>query len=648
MSGIAVLYQWDGAPADHSTVERMIAVIPYRSVDGFGVWGNGPVAIGHAKLQTTPEASAESSPFVDETSGLVLSMDGRVDNRDELTAELNSHGHRIRTGTDAEIVLRAWQYWAAEAPARLIGDFAFALWDASKRTLFCARDPLGVTGFYYFNGPGFFLCASELHQLFQDPRVVRRPNEAAIADILVRLPVDREETLFEGIRRLEPAHYLNVSARGVEVRRYYDLDPSREIVYRNDDEYSGHFFSLFKEAVRCRLRSVKGVASELSGGLDSSSIVCLTEQLRRDGEALPDFETFTVGFETGPAAETEYVEEVLRKYPHRHTYLTPGMAPLGEVIRQVAHYLDLPDFPNSVCADYTPLLGQRNDLRVRLTGVGGDEWFGSTYLEYADLLRQLRIVALLRRLRIDRNPPAGFAPFPGYAKALARYGVLPLVPSSLKSALRPWRRPPKLHPMIVPAFAARTKLLERLSTRQPLPQCRSFAQQVLYRCYSSGWLSYALEIEARWTAGFRLEARHPFLDRRILEFAFAIPDSQRFRPGVSKFVLRQSMRGILPERLRLRSDKAHMTELYPMAMSALGGERLFDRLNVVKNGWVDGVVVRRLYRSMADAFSRGDPSYWDNVFELWRVFAVELWLNVVFLGISEPFKHVTETTEAAW
>ena len=154
-------------------------------------------------------------------------------------------------------------------------------------------------------------------------------------------------------------------------------------------------------------------------------------------------------------------------------------------------------------------------------------------------------------------------------------------------------------------------------------------------------------MDARWTAGFRMEGRNPFLDRRILEFAFAIPDDQRFRPGVSKFVLRNSMRGILPERIRLRSSKADLTELFPMAMIALGGERLFDRLNVVKNGWVDGVVVRRLYRSMAEAFSRGDPSYWDGVLELWRVVAVELWLNVVFLGISEPFKHVTETREAA-
>ena len=647
MSGIAVLYQWDGAPADRSTVERMISVIPYRAVDGSGVWSNGPIAIGHAQLATTPEAAAETSPLIDASSGLVLSMDGRVDNRDELIADLNSHGHQIRTGSDAEIVLRAWQRWGADAPARLIGDFAFALWDPSKRTLFCARDPLGVKGFYYFEGPGFFLCASELHQLFQDPRVPRRPNEAAIAYLLVRVPVDREETLFEGIRRLEPAHYLSVSARGVECHRYYDLDAAREIVYSSADEYSEHFLSLFKEALRGRLRSNKGVASDLSGGLDSSSIVCLAEHLRSNGEVLlPNVESFTVRFETGPAAETEYVEEVLHRYPHRHTYLPPGMAPLGELIAQVAHYLDLPDYPNAACADYTPILGPRNDLRVRLSGLGGDEWLGETYFAYADLLRSFRLVDLWRKLQSDRVPPAGFAPFAGYASTLARYGVLPLVPERLKSALRPWMRPPEIHPLLAPAFAARTNLRERLSTRQSLPRCRSFAQQALYRIYSSGFLASALENDARWTAGFRLEGRYPFLDRRILEFAYAIPDDQRFRPGTSKLVLRNSMRGILPERLRLRTSKAHMTELYPGALIALGGEHLFDNLNIVKNGWADGAVVCNLYRAMFDAFSRGDPSYMDNVDELWKLFAVELWFSVVFQGINEPFKHVTETSAA--
>jgi asparagine synthase (glutamine-hydrolysing) len=651
MSGLAVLHQTDGAPADGSIVERMLAVIPYRAVDGSGVWAHGPIAIGHAKLRTTPEASAENSPFIDEAAGLVLSMDGRVDNRDELIAELAGRGHRIRSGTDAEIVLRAWQCWGTAAPAKLIGDFAFALWDRATRALFCAGDPLGVKSLYYFEGPGFFLCASELHQLFQDPRVVKRPNEAAIAEILVSMSLDRRETLFEGIRRLAPAHYLHIEtrgSRGAQCHRYYDLDPSREIVYRDDDEYAAHFLTLLREAVRCRLRSPKGVASDLSGGVDSSSIVCLAEKLRHDGAAqVPAFESFSVRFEDGPAAEGQYVEEVLRKYPHRHTDVPPGIAPAGELIRQAAHYLDLPDYPNLVCADYSPLLGRRDDLGVRLTGLGGDEWLGGTFLVYADLIRQLRVGAVFERLRIDRNPPGGFAPFPGFGYVLVHYGLWPLAPESLKSVIKRWLRPPKLPAPVAPAFAAKTRLLERLSARRSWPRCRSFAQQALYQCYSSDALAYALRGDARWTAHFRLEGRHPFLDRRIMEFAFAIPDEQRCRRDMSKFVLREAMRGILPERVRLRRDKADLTAIYAMAIGALGGERLFDHLSVADNGWVDGEVVRKMYRSMADALSRGDPSYMNNIVELWMVIVIELWFNVVFLGLREPLGHTARAENAA-
>jgi asparagine synthase (glutamine-hydrolysing) len=175
----------------------------------------------------------------------------------------------------------------------------------------------------------------------------------------------------------------------------------------------------------------------------------------------------------------------------------------------------------------------------------------------------------------------------------------------------------------------------------PAPRCRSFAQQALYRVYSSGHLPYVLEFNGRGTARFRLEGRHPLLDRRVMEFAFAIPYSQVCRGNFAKFVLRGAMRGIVPERVRMRPDKAGLTELHAMAIIENGGERLFDRLNCVSNGWVDGEVVRGQCRAMAAAFSRGDPSYMQNVCELWAVLAIELWLSIVFLGISEPFKHLT-------
>ena len=643
MSGIAALYHLDGAPVDRATIEQMLAVIPYCGTDGVGVWACGPVAIGHARLRTVPEGLPETIPLVDETGEFVLSMDGRVDNREELEEQLQTRGPRALACSDADLVLRAWRRWGTDTPAKLIGDFAFTLWDKARRTLFCVRDPLGVKSLYYFEAPGVFLCSSELHQLFQDPRVARRPNELAVADLLVRLPVDRTETLFQGIRRLEPAHYLRVSQRGVECCRYYDLEASRQIVYRRDDEYAAHLLALFKEAVRCRMLSTKSIASDLSGGIDSASIVCMAEKLRHDGEAQnAGFESFSVRFESGPGAETEFVEEVLRAYPHRHTYLPPGIAPLAELIRHVTHYSDLPDYPNLMCADYAPLLDQRDDLRVRLTGLGGDEWFDATYFIYADLIRRLQIFSLLRRLRVDRNPPQGYAQFPGYLNVLLRYGLWPLAPERIKAFISRWLRPPKLPALTTSAFAARTGLIERLSLRHPLPDCRSFARQSLYRCFSSGALVYGLEQYARWCARFRVEGRHPFLDRRIMEFGFAVPDHVRLRGAVSKFVLREAMAGILPERVRTRPDKADLTAVYAIAVNSLGGERAFDRLNVVRQGWVDGKIVLEQCRSMVEAFAHGNPSYMDNVSELWTVIALELWLSIVFLGVAEPLAHLSE------
>jgi asparagine synthase (glutamine-hydrolysing) len=282
------------------------------------------------------------------------------------------------------------------------------------------------------------------------------------------------------------------------------------------------------------------------------------------------------------------------------------------------------------------LLGRRDDLRACLTGVGSDEWFGGTLLMYADLIRRFRIGSILERLRIDRNPPGGSGPFPGIGPILVRYGLWPMVPETLKSAIRRWLRPPRLPTPVTHAFAAKTNLMERLCARHPSPRCRSFVQRAVYESYSSDGLAYGLLGNARWNAHFRSEGRHPFLDRRIVEFAMAIPDDQRYRRDVSKFVLREAMRGILPERVRVRSDKAEFSAICVLAINSLGGERLFDRLKVVENGWVDKAIIRKICRSMTEALSRGDPSYVSDIFDLWTVLAIELWFNVVFLGVRDP------------
>src|SRR5579864_8002090 len=310
MSGIAAIYHLDGRPADRGLVGAMLAAVAYRGPDGLNSWIDGPIALGHAMLRTTPEAMGERQPLVDEQTGLALTMDGRVDNRDELTALLEREGLRLRGGTDAEIVLRAYQCWGEEAPAKILGDFAFALWDGRKRQLFCARDVASVQPlFYYCNGRSF-ICASELHQILADPAVPREPDERVIGMYLTGMLLDPVTTLYRDIRKLEGGCSITVRPGKIDRRRYFDIDSAKRIRYRTDAEYAEHFEAVLGEAVRCRLRNIDGVAAELSGGLDSSLVVGTVQRLFREGVTpAPRFETFSIKFDDPQADERGFIED---------------------------------------------------------------------------------------------------------------------------------------------------------------------------------------------------------------------------------------------------------------------------------------------------------------------------------------------------
>ncbi len=208
MSGIAALYNLDGRPVEPALLRRMTDVIAHRGPDGAGVLTDGAVGLGHRMLRTTPESLGERQPLTDETGEFAITFDGRIDNRDELLAGLRAAGARLEAGTDAELVLRAYQAWGEDSPRRLLGDFAFVIWDKRQRRLFCARDQLGVKPFYYQRDERTFRCGSELHQLLQDPAVKREPNEGMVGEYLATVVTTLEETLYRGVFRLPPGHLL--------------------------------------------------------------------------------------------------------------------------------------------------------------------------------------------------------------------------------------------------------------------------------------------------------------------------------------------------------------------------------------------------------------------------------------------------------
>ena len=641
MSGIGGIYNLDGAPVDRALLERMSAAIAHRGPDGIHHWVEGPVGMGHCMLRTTPESVYERQPLTDDSGNLCLTMDGRVDNRQDLLSVLKSAGARLRDDTDAEIVLRAYECWGMECPARIIGDFSFVIWDKQRHQLFCARDILGIRPFYYYTDGQRFLWGSELYQLFQDRRVSRQPNEGMVAEYLAASLTNREQTLYKGILRLVPAHSLLIRDGRVEKTCYWDVDPNKEVRHKTDEDYAAHFSAVLKEAVRCRLRSNTAVAAELSGGLDSSAVVGISQLLIREGHpAGGDFATFSLAFPGLPCDESQYIDAAVQMWgvkSNRVRYEAPSPNVYFEDARRS---LDFPNYPNGLMFDTLSTKMNEMGFRVLLTGNGGDEWLTGSFYHYADFLRDLKLVTLMRQLHADRQFGRNASTVPAIVfprGALLKVGVLPLLPQIARRAAK-WTlgrsyEPP---PWIDAQFARRAQLstrLQRIEARNGFP---TFAQEDMYRNFVSGWACQGYEIDSRSESRFRLERRHPLSDRRVIEFAFSLPEEQRWREKQPKYILRNATRGLVPEAVRNRLSKADFSCIFAESLRKTWSNDLSRSLMIASVGWIDSGPLCKMFQEMNQAYQQSPGGVIPHDWVLWMIYGIETWFRAVSVAES-PF-----------
>lgn len=590
--------------------------------------------MGHVMLQTTPQSLYERQPWLDESETICLTLDGRVDNREDLIRSLEAAGFHLRTDTDTELMLRAYQRWGEHCPEHVVGDFALVVWDESRRQLFCARDILGLKPFYYCLQDTSFCWASEIPPLFEHEAVVRRPNEAMIAEFLSGMVVTNTETLYEGISRLQPAHTLVVRTDRIETRRYWTIDPGRRINYSSDDDYAQHFYDLFSTAVHCRLRSHRPVGLELSGGLDSSSVVSF---LQASSQTHPEdhdrFRIFSLVFPGLPCDERVFIEDVVAQGPFRSHRITPKTPSLADFVGDILRSYDFPDHPNGVMNAPLRALAQQLGCRVLLTGSGGDEWLTGSFFHYADLLRNLKFCSLLQRLRAYRHW-YGEDPSPDiFSLPLVQFGLLPLIPRSCRNLGKQLLGRTNRPEWVSSTLWTRTQMQERISLASYSPRGCGHAQLDLFRSTIHGGGIHGIELDERALSSFGLESRHPFNDRRLIEFALALSEEQRWRNG-SKFILRQALKGILPRSVRERTDKADFSCIFAHTLLSESTASIFRSLSVASMGWVDEGQIRNDYESMASLYAKGNEDYRFHVSPLWMILGVELWWRTIFLGQS--------------
>jgi asparagine synthase (glutamine-hydrolysing) len=549
----------DGQSAQAEELAPVLARLERRGPDGAAIHCDGAMALGHALLATTDEAAREPMPFLHQPSGCLITGDIRLDNREELIEWLSCD----RSAGDGELVLRAYHKGGSGCLARLLGDFAFAIWDPRDQRLFCARDRVGMRQLIYHHHEGrIFAFATEAMALLAHREVPNRVNEARIADFLEGFEaIDLVSTFHEGVLRLPPAHALSVEDGRLRLWRYWQLTAPGPVRRATNAEHEAAFRDVFTKAVRARLRAREPVGAMLSGGMDSGSVVAIAARLLHEAGA-PPLKTFS-GVDHDPACPES---SCIRDSAEHIAFIDPHFASLGDadafrdaVARLTKEESDPFDGEMSIIrAVY--LTARRAGVAVMLDGVAGD-----TSLSTGDMVAyHLRAGRVARAWREARALEAIWGAQDAAVPAIARAAWRKLAPDWLLARRRRnWRRARELQEalesQVHPALAERIDMpARRRANRHHVTvgeDCRQAtrAQRMLHP-----QLVAARERYDRVAGAIGIEPRDPYLDVRLLEFCLTLPAEQLQGEGWPKLIQRRAMAGLLPDSVRWKRGRHHV------------------------------------------------------------------------------------------
>ena len=497
---------------------------------------------------------------VDETLWII--HNGEIYNYVELREELKAKGYDFHTNTDTEVLLAAYEEWGENCLSKLNGMWAFVIYDKRKNVLFGSRDRFGVKPLYYYVDPELFAFASEIKSLITIPHINTSVNSKAVFDYLVfNWQESEEEGFFKNIYELQPSHGFHycLSTKAFKKWKYYSLEYSTVSSRFNEDELRGYTDKLGKlifNAVSLRLRSDVPIGSCLSGGIDSSTIVCIVNKILEKGNMDQIGErqrTFTACYDNDKEIDESkwagLVSESTRTSWHR-TF--PNSKDFLEDLEDLVYTQDVPFGSTSIYAQYRVMkIANESNMKVLLDGQGADELFAGYHAYYrtffAEILKNLNIRAFVRELKNLDNSPLDLKLL--FTSVIKLYSAR-FLPTPLKRFV----------------FKANNKQLKYLNTdfwdehrgRVELLKDKTDTSlnQMLHKFMIKQGLKSLLRYEDRNSMRFSIEARTPFADDvELIEYVFQIPSVYKIHNGWSKYILRESIKGVIPEEIRLRKDK---------------------------------------------------------------------------------------------
>lgn len=602
------------SPVSAESLRRMLEPISHRGPDAEGIYTSGSVGLGHKRLKIIDLATGKQ-PMCNEDGSIWVTYNGEVYNYKELTAYLVGKGHRFKSASDTEVIVHLYEEFGEDCVKHLRGMFSFALWDDKKKTLFVARDRVGIKPLYYVQTPTSFLFASEIKALLADPAIEAVVEPALVDRFLTYFYMPGEQTLFKSIKKLAPGHCLTITGRDIKIKQYWDLSftPAK----RTFDQAVEELEHLLSATVRDHMISDVPVGVLLSGGVDSSAVLSFAvENTNRP------ISTFTVGFEGGCIDERPFAKMAAKAYSAQNHEISITAREFWEFLPKYIWHMEEPVCePPAIALYYVSKLA-REHVTVLLSGEGGDEAFGGYqsyrnfyWLEklkhslgpFASLAGAMASACMDENSRFGKYGPLLRTPLPDYyySHSSGPYEIF-------NSHYRELYTRDFLATIATDARANLTKThFARVGHLDPL-------DRMLY-VDTKTWLPDDLLIKAdKITMANSLELRVPLLDQRILEFAASLPSTYKLKNASGKHILKKALAKRVPPEILYRKKSG-----FPVPYAAwlnndlrhLAAEILLD----------DSTIARGYFRREAVEKIIHSPPNGGNSKEVFSLLTLELW-----------------------
>lgn len=613
MCGICGIINFNTLPVQEDSIRMMMKIQKHRGPDDEGVFIEENVGLGFVRLSIIDLSPAGHQPMFSEDRRYVIVFNGEIFNYIELRQELKALGHSFKTNTDIEVLLAAWLQWGNDCLHRFNGMWAFLIFDRIEKKVFASRDRHGIKPFYYYTTDSFLAFASEIPPLLSLIKGKPKPDNQSIFDYLVFNRTDQtEQTFFNEIKKLQHGHCLSFSLKnsnfqlGTSISRWYNLKEhvSKTVGFSNPEEYR----ELFSSAVGLRLRSDVPVGVCLSGGLDSSSIVSV---LLKDFNKT-DLNTFSAVYNKGQFGDESAFIKLFEPELKNMYYTKPDAKMLAEDLLSFVKIHAEPMATTSPYAQYKVMELAKEHVVVTLDGQGADEQLAGYHdffgYYFKDLLTKGRVLKLVKEIffyLIKHRSTFGLKTFfffflPDYLKKRIRIGEKKYINKTFIK-----------------------KYINKSSISKKLYSSKSLNQALIDHCDFK--LEHLLKWEDRNSMCFSIEARVPFLDYRLVEKTLASSSDLIIKNGMTKYLLRESMRGIMPEKIRLRKDKIgfgtpqsewfRTTEWQKYIKNILNSKKFSDR-NLINS------------KKALQQYERHLKGKNDFSKEIWKWINLELWFQI--------------------